>query len=187
MNLVKNDDEYGEKLIKLDFPARLLGEHEDCEAWYNHCISNDMKFLKGSYGTLVNKDFNKYFKLSRKQSAIDEIREEIPDSLLDHTNLFKSKIFRDVYVLTSSPYSDLTGETVADLGKLNVKTAIFNPKFLDYYGFISSTNGHPLCDVNYMFTFASSLQLQEIKRIIYETLGMLHPFELLFEKDRRDI
>lgn len=185
MNLVKNDDEYGEKLIKLDFPATLFGEHEDCEAWYNHCISNDMKFLKGSYGTLVNKDFNKYFKLSRKQSAIDEIREEVPDSLLDHTNLFKSKIFRDVYVLTSSPYSSLNDETVIELSKLNVKTGIFNPYFLNYSGFISSDADffNPLNHPNYMFTFASTQKLQEIKRIIYEDLRMFYPFKGLLKRD----
>ena len=156
----------------------------DKETEYNRFNTEDMEYLKGSI-ILVNKNFNKYFRKSRKQSAIDEIREEVPDRLLDHTSLFKSKIFRDVYILSSSPYSYLDDETVIELSKLNVKTGIFNPYFLNYGGFISSDvdSFNPLNNPNYMFTFASTQKLREIKRIIYEDLRMFYPFKGLLKRD----
>lgn len=178
------DSKYAKELVKLGFSDRLLTTPEDCETYVKHCNKYNMKFLKGSYGTIVHKDFGKYFKESNsrkircKLACINEEtgRSKI-DLSLDHTNLFKSKIEKDVYILTSSPYytspMDIQKETV----DYPYSVYAIHPVFLDYHIFTThSEMMHPFYDLSYAYTNANDEQMYEIDKTIYEDLGLYHSF-----------
>lgn len=188
---VLNDDvEYGWELINnYDFPENLFCDKKSPKVWLDYCRENNMKFLKGSYGTLVHKDFNKYFKVVNGRDLEEDIYLDLKrmlyddrgcgrynglDTLLDHTNLLQSTKYDDVYVWTSSPYNFLK---VAPLMECPFNSYLIHPNFIDYYGFIDRFNENkfklnPFFDVNYLFTTAHSLKMHEIVREIDEGTGL---------------
>lgn len=177
------DNKHRKELTELDFSENLLCTPEDCELWLNHCKEYNMKFLKGSYGTLVNKDFNKFFKKSNNRKMKDLLTEDCIDSLLDHTNLFKSKDVEDTYILTSSPYMVLRSNVFKMLEEYSYNVYVIHPLFLDYYVFPRrsivnkcSIVRHPLLDVNYMFTNAFQEDILEINKSIDSITGLGYPF-----------
>lgn len=183
------NSKHAKDLIKLDFPDRLCASPESCENWLAHCKKYNMKFLKGSYGTVVHKDFNEYFKNSKS----DKIRKELSceDILidgekislpLDHTNLLKSKIDNNVYILTSSPYYELNLDLIESIKNYPHDVYVINPNFLDYYSFIDEPSEklrHPLDGINYAFTNASETQIKSINDAIYNGTGLFGVFRKL--------
>lgn len=159
---VEMNEEYGGKLIELGFSPRLLCEPEFCKIWYEHCTKYNMKFLEGSYGTLVHKDFDKYFKVASKYKIMNNMCCEIPDVFLDHKNFIQSKLDKSVYILTTSPYHIFNWRNVQRLSKCNVSTLVINNQLLDYHGFVRHDIKIPLKDLNYAFTYASAEQIDNI-------------------------
>lgn len=174
---------YSEKLIGLDFSPRLICEPEDCKIWYEYCTEHNMKFLKDSYGSLVNKDFDKYFKVIDDDKIYDKLTEsmfeEIPNQFLDHKNLIQSRFDKSVYILTCSPYHILHDKDIRMLQECKYSTYIINPLLLNYYGFMTPVNRHPLWEMNYAFTNASEEQMYEISMDMKDTVRFA--FELLVE------
>ena len=176
------DSEYKKELVKLGFSERLLCSPKSCKIWVEHCKKYNMKFLKGSYGTMVHKEFDKYFKNSKSNKIRDQltckdklVNSKIIELRLDHTNLFKSKIEDDVYILTSSPYTSLNANLINDFKNYPYDVYVIHPNFLDYYAFVDKEPvgrlRHPLSEVNYAFTNASPEQMLNINRAIYEDLN----------------
>ncbi len=183
-----SDSKYSDELIKLGFSDRLITTPEDCKTYLEHCNKYNMKFLKGSYGTIVHNRFNDYFKKSsshKKEMEIKCANEFIGKSNinlpLDHTNLFKSKIDKSVYILTSSPYGSLDMNIINALRNYPYDSYIINPNFLDYYAFIRrvSEMRPPLWNVNYAFTNAPPEQIIEINKVIFEDIGVFLAFDYL--------
>ena len=183
-----SDSEYADELIKLDFPENLITNAEDCKMYHDHCNQYNMKFLKGSYGTLIHKQFGDYFKKSNSRKiklelkCANELTGKSNISLpLDHSNLFKSKINKSVYILTSSPYGSLDMETINNLKEYPYDSYIINPNFLDYHGFIGRVGEirPPLWDVNYAFTNANPEDILEINRVIYDDIKVFLAFDYL--------
>lgn len=164
---------YGKKLIgEYDFPDLLCSE-KDCEKYYNYCANNNMKFLKGTYGSIANKDFNKVFKISNNHEKYDQLSKNV--KLLDHDNLIYNPQEK-IYILTSSPYHSLYFN---DFNTYNYKVLIFNPFFFDYHAFIlDDRNQYPLTDINYGFTDATGDQLYDLSKMIREKTGVKFPFNL---------
>ena len=184
MSYTVANSKHAKELIKLDFPENLCATPESCENWLNHCQRYDMKFLKNSYGTLVHKDFNRYFKnsnslktrnkLTCKNELINGEKISLP---LDHTNLLKSKIDNDVYILTSSPYHDLNAYIINCIKNYPYDTYVIHPNFLDYYSFVDEPSEklrHPLNNINYAFTNATEAQIQIINDAIYKDTGLFN-------------
>ena len=139
-----------------------------------------MKFLKGSYGTLVHKQFEDYFKKSqsrkmgRKLQCITESGRCKTGVHFDHTNIFRSTLWKNVYVLTSSPYNSLSMSVMDTLHNYPYDVYVINPNFLDYHGFIGRYDcdmRHPLWDVNYAFTDAPESQIRDIEKTIVKTIN----------------
>ena len=141
-----NNCKHAKELIKLDWPENLLIGPDDCETYLKHCETYNMKFLKGSYGTIVHKQFNKYFKyISSRNDKEYEIQQKLTcgnglegnykvkgvNLDLDHVNLFQSKKYKDVYMVTSSPYNRLQTDGIKDYP---YGAYIIHPNFLDYHG-----------------------------------------------------
>ena len=181
------------ELKKLGFSGKLYASPKSCENWLNHCKKYDMEFLKESYGTIVHKNFNKYFKhipiKNDKQYEIqqnlkcgsglekDYSVENFDNMIFDHTNLLKSKITDD-YFLTSSPYSDFIYE-LQNIKNYPYNVYVVHNNFLDYYAFIDNENGylrHPLCELNYVFTKATKNNIKLINKTIYKDIGLFPVF-----------
>ena len=188
------DSEYADELIKLDFPENLITSAEDCEIYYNHCNHYNMKFLKGSYGTIVNQKFDKYFKICEIDDELFEIQQKLSckeglekdyhvDGVnlpLDHINLLQSKQYKDIYILTSSPYGNLNKHILKTLVQYPYDSYIINPYFLDYHGFISIGRlTSPLLHVNYAFTNGNYEDIVEISHKIYDDISLLIAFDYL--------
>jgi len=188
------DSEYKKELVKLGFSERLLCSPENCKIWVEHCEKYNMKFLKGSYGTIVHKNFNKYFKNSKSNKIRDQLtckdklvngeKIELP---LDHTNLFNSKLEENVYILTSSPYATLNANLINNLKNYPYDVYVIHPNFLDYHAFVDEGPvgklRPPLKEVNYAFTNASPEQILNINIAIYDDLGIF-VFQLLSEGNK---
>lgn len=178
-----SDCKCADELIKLDWPENLIISPEDCKIYLEHCNRYNMKFLEGSYGTIVHRQFDKYFKyISIRDDEEYEIQQKLTCGKgldgnykvkgvvldLDHVNLFQSKKYKDVYMVTSSPYNRLK---VGGIKDYPYGAYIIHPNFLDYHGFIERFDlkmRHPLWDVNYAFTNATEEQLYEIEKEMLE-------------------
>ena len=189
------DSKYADELIKLDFPENLITSAEDCEVYHNHCNKYTMKFLNGSYGSLVHQKFDKYFKVCAIDDELFEIQQKLSckDGLgtnyhvegvylpLDHLNLLQSKHYKDVYILTSSPYGSLDKNILKTLNQYPYDSYIINPNFLDYHGFIGRVSEirPPLWDVNYAFTNGNPEDIIEINHKIYDDIKVFLAFDYL--------
>ena len=189
------DSEYKSELVKLGFSERLLCSPESCERWVEHCKKYNMKFLKGSYGTMVHKNFNKYFKEAKsnkiKEQLMCKYDDEVKiDSLFDHTMLFKSKIEKDAYILTSSPYAYLNENIFNQIRNYPYDIYVIHPNFLDYSAFVDNNPvgalRSPLSNINYAFTNASPEQILNINTVIYDELETF-VFQFLSSKVSADL
>lgn len=190
-----SDNIHSKDLVKLGFPKNLCTSPESCEILLEHCKKYDMKFLKGSYGTLVHNDFNKYFKVSQNNKIEDLLKckdiliDGEPLNLpLDHIKLFKSKIEDDVYILTSSPYDSLNRNMFNRIKDYPYSVYIVHPNFLDYISFVDmgpvGALRQPIENINYAFTNASPEQMLNINKVIYDNLDLNNfVFEFLSEGD----
>lgn len=187
-----SDNIHSKDLVKLGFPKDLCTSSESCEILLEHCKKYDMKFLKGSYYTLVHKDFDKYFKVS-KSNKIRELLtcKDLNENInlpLDHVNLFKSKIEDDVYILTSSPYDpSLNINLFNQIKSYPYSIYVIHPNFLDYAAFVDrdpvGALRNPLSNMNYAFTNASADQILNINQVIYGDLDTF-VFEFLIDGSR---
>lgn len=158
MYTVKHNSKYGEKLIEMNFSPNLCASPNDCEDWYNHCKEKNMVFLKGSYGTLVHKDFTKYFQRSKTDKTVHELL-GIPKSEsfggLDHQNKFYFKPDSSIKMITSSPYNGYAPYLFQGLKYSDYSLYVIHPNLLDYYAFVCRTDSkydkHPLAELNYAF------------------------------------
>ena len=176
--------EYSKELHDLDFP-NLFCQESDPELYLKHCEMYDMKFLKGSYGTIVHKDFKDFFKRRRSLKAEDVKKRLVSDTnareLLDHYNVLESMIYRNNYVVTTSPYNDLMKDTRDILEEYPYQAYIINPNFLDYYGFLPDDGKHPrlrnpLYSVNFAFTDLSEDCMEQINKLIHDRTGIFKAF-----------
>lgn len=178
------DSKYADELIKLDFPENLITTAEDCKMYVDHCNKYNMKFLKGSYGTIVHQKFDKYFKGSnsnKMKEKLMDIENGYGQTIdFDHSNLFKSKIDKQVYMLTASPYGYLNiRDTINALKNYPYDVYVINPNFVDYHGFLHRLDvpmRHPLFDVNYAYTNASISQWREIEQKIFHEIEVFPIF-----------
>jgi len=176
-NYTIRDSSYAKELIKLGFDKDRLTSPEGSERLFKYCTNHNMKFLKGSNGLLIHKDFDKYFTLTTSSKKWDELsgisntdKCVIP---LDHANLFRCKLDKSIYMLTSSPYGWLDYHIMDGLRKYEYDTWIINPSLLNYYGFVENTQVyHPLNLVNYMFTDSPQGKINEIASSIREGTGI---------------
>ena len=175
---------YSKALHDLDFP-NLICEEREPELYWKHCEMYDMKFLKGSYGTIVHKDFKDFFKRRRGLKAEDVTKELVSDTnareLLDHCNVLESRHFPGKYVVTSSPYNDLEKDTRDILEEYPYQAYIINPNFLDYHGFIIEVCKrprlrNPLDSPNFAFTKLSTKEMGIINDAIYDRTGIFNAF-----------
>ena len=189
------DSRYADDLIKLDFPAELYTSPKDCETYLKHCNQYNMKWLTGSYGSIVHKEFGRYFnyipirndeqyeiqqKITCKKGLDDDYSIDGVNLELDHVNLFQSKLYDEVYLVTSSPYGSLNMYVINNLKKYPYGSYVIHPNLLDYHGFIGRFDErlrHPLWDLNYVYTNASSEQMIEISEQIANDIdGVFPPF-----------
>lgn len=176
------DSEYADELIKLGFSDRLLTTPEDCKTYVEHCNNYNMKFLKGSYGTIVNENFDKYFKesksnkMKRELMGITETGRRKFNIDFDHVNLFRSTIDKRVYILTSSPYYTSTLDIMQESTDYPYNVYAINPLFLDYHIFTTHTKMHPLYDMSYCYTNATDEQMYNIDKTIFEDIRLFHSF-----------
>lgn len=175
---------YAKKLHALDFPNLFCGE-SDPELYLKHCEMYDMKFLKGSYGTIVHKDFKDFFRRKKGMICEDVKKELVSDTnareLLDHYNVLESRHFPRKYVVTSSPYNDLEKDTRDILEDYPYQAYIINPNFLDYHAFIIEECKrprlrNPLDSPNFAFTKLSTKEMGIINDAIYDRTGIFNAF-----------
>ena len=173
------DCEKADELINIyDFPPNLLVDNEYCEKIYGHCKKYGMKFLKGSYGTIVHKDFDKQFKTISK--GFDHLEDEtIKDKVLDHSNLIQCKQNKDITLLTSSPYLTLREDRFGIFLNYPYKVYVINPNYLDYIEFARQFYGKvrvPMQYMNYAFTDACEVDMMVLNDHIYEETGLFPTF-----------
>ena len=186
MYTVEKDDVYGEKLIELGFSPKLICSPENCQTWYNHCKEHNLKFLDGSYGSLVHEDFDEYFSLCDDDEVLDYYKGIVPDYLQDHLELIRSKDDESVCILTSSPYHILSGDDISALRGIGLDTYVFTPLFFDYYGFVTFDSYHPLHCLTFGFSSGGTEQMLGIGQRIAEGTG-LFPFTLLVDNEKKTI
>lgn len=179
------DDNHAEELIRLGFKPTLCTSPEGCENLLNHCKQHNMKFLKNSYGTLVHKEFNKYFQKSESKKMwkqlknVDNWYDSSTGYVFDHTNLFRYKLDKDIFILTSSPYGSMDSKVMNELREHPCDVYVIHPNFLDYLGFVEhedTDNNHPLYQVNYAFTNASEEQMNKINHDLKDGIGLYKVF-----------
>ena len=189
---ILGQNKHAKELVNLGFSDRLITTPEDCEIYLDHCKKNDMKFLKDSYGTMVHKNFNKFFKKSKNNRIFNKLgltelgaiqQNRNIHRLMDHTNLLRSQIYKNVYVLTSSPYMILNQIVFEIIKEYPYNVYVINPNFLDYIAFVTHEHRewHPLSNLNYAFTEASQEQMLTINKAISEEIGVYNAFTLLKE------
>ena len=187
------DSRYADDLIKLDFPAELYTSPKDCETYLKHCNKYNMKWLTGSYGSIVHKEFGRYFnhiprrnyeqyeiqqKITCKKGLDDDYSIDGVNLKLDHVNLFQSKLYEEVYLVTSSPYGSLNMYVINNLKKYPYGSYVIHPNLLDYHAFIMNSDErlrHSLLDFNYVYTNASSQQMNEISEQTYHHIDGVFP------------
>lgn len=179
------DSKYSKELIKLDFPSNLLTDTKQAKDFLDYCKENDMKFLKGSYGTLVHKEFDKYFRFSENRKlelelqGIDELTGKSNFDLnLDHDNFFEFKIKKDMHILTSSPYDTVPNDIRKETKDYPYNVYAINPYFINYIGYIEHKKFHPFYDLSYAYTSNSNDEINQINEVIYSDLGILVFLEL---------
>lgn len=179
---------YAKELMNLGFSDRLITTESDCEMYLEHCKKYDMKWLGNSYGTIVHKDFDKFFTYI---DVIEKDKEyEIYQDLLqrekgymfrilDHKIFLKFKNSKDDYMVTSSPYKMLDVNVLNALQEYPYNVYIVHPDFLNYYGFLGGSNSvirHPLYEVTYAFTTVNSDNMHQLNLDIKEETGIYDAF-----------
>lgn len=176
MMLLK-DDKHSKELMSLGFPETLFATHDYCEKLLKHCTTYDMVFLKGSYGTIVNKDFHKHFK---RISDIEGKEQLFPHGdLSDHTNLLQTRKGKPIHIVTSSPYTFLDEKLWEQLKEYPYNAYTINPKLLDYIHFAYESYGdirEPLMFINYAFTDATPQQMMDLNNSILLDTGIYASF-----------
>lgn len=161
--LVK-DSKYSNVLQRRGFPSTLCASEYSCEKWANFCKKSNMKFLKGSYGTLVHKNFEKYFDRFKRFKQLQD-RLDLPDYVLDHANGLISKI-NDVDIITSSEHY-ISYNFLCDYPH---SIYIINGNFLEDYRFTR---------MNLAYTDAPQENIDEINQTIYKDTGIWKTFTQL--------
>lgn len=176
---------YADELIKLGFSDRLCCNEENCKQYLDYCTKYNMVWFNNSYGTIVHKDFDKYFKEADRNS--DEGFKMWQDlslkeknymfALLDHTN-FICTVDTNEYIITSSPYQTLDDNILQNLMKYPYNVYIIHPRFLNYHVFVSRFMDieHPLYGVNYAFTKISNEDIWELNMKISEDINIFPAF-----------
>ena len=181
--LLKNT-KYAKELRELGFSNGLYCSSEDCEKYLNYCKENNMIWFNDSYGTIVHKDFGRYFfEVSLNDEEEYNLFKEYQKGLsehktLDHVNFLINKHNDDnVYILTSSPYFVANTDNFTNY-KYHVY--VIHPQLLTYHAFIAKEDDkaleNPLCNVSYAFTNASDDEMAFINKILYEDLGIFMAF-----------
>ena len=181
------DCKKADELINIyDFPPNLLVDDKYCEKIYGHCKEYGMKFLKGSYGTIVHKDFDKHFKKTEKDYG-HLADKTLKGRILDHSNLMQYKGEDEIVILTSSPYMTLDEIVFKDLMEYPYSAYVINPNFLDYIEFARQSYGkvrNPVSDINYAFTEATLSQMLKLNERIYKDIGVFPTFIPLKVKEK---
>lgn len=175
---------YADELVKLGFSERLYCAPEDCKIYLEHCNKNNMIWLDGSYGTIVNEKFNNFFNkvdsMSDKEYSIyNDLRRDDIYYLLDHTNFLKLVDNENDYILTSSPYKMFNVNIINILKKYPYNVYIIHPNFLTYHAFILGDPlyiGHPFYKLNYAFTKVDNEIMIELNKKIYDSTGVPEAF-----------
>lgn len=165
---------YAKKLGKYGFNPRLCASEVDCEEWLDFCKKNDMVWLKGSYGTLVHKNFNKYFirlancdeskKAGVDLGYVDDIGQILIN--LNHSNILKSTL-NGIYMITSSPnYIDFR-----QIEKYPYKVYMIHPALLEDYA-MDGKISLAFCNTKYD-------EISEINEAIYEDIGIYRAFRYI--------
>ena len=169
--------EHAEELIRLGFSPNLYANHDFCEKILDHCNRYDMKFLEHSYGTIVHKDFNKYFKLI----SFDKARHLMPKNgeLADHINALQCKTNKNIKMITTSPYLTFHRGIYSFIEEYPYDVYALNPNFMDYMAF--ATGNHkivrlPFMDITYAFTDADAEELEELNKAIYKDINIFPTF-----------
>ena len=151
---------YAKKLGKYKFSETLCASLEDCEDWYNHCKEHNMVFCNGTYGTLVHKNFSKYFKLSTMSTrkvpkilGVDKFAPHNPSKVMDHVNIFYWRDDSSMKMITTSPYSYFKPSMFDGIEDSEYSVYAIHPNLLDYYAFVCRDykNKHPFGDISYAF------------------------------------
>lgn len=180
------DCKQGNELINLGFPENLLVDDEDCERLLEHCKKHDMEFLKGSYGTIVHKSFNKHFKKTEKDYG-HLADKTLKGRILDHSNLMQYNGEDEIVILASSPYMTLDESVFKDLMEYPYSAYAINPNFLDYIEFARQSYGkvrNPVSNINYAFTEATSSQMLKLNEEIHKDIGVFPTFIPLKVKEK---
>ena len=89
-----------------------------------------------------------------------------------------AKFLVDNTSITSSPYGSLNMYVINNLKKYPYGSYVIHPNMLDYHAFIMNSDErlrHPLLDLNYVYTNASSEQMNEISEQIYHDIDEVWP------------
>ena len=160
---------YAKKLGRYEFPSNLCSTKELCEKWLDFCKRNKMKWLEGSYGTLVHKEFDKYFTNTKRETERDILTElgfYDDASLLNHSNSLESNI-NDVIMVTSSPnYLEMNR-----IKNYPYTVFIIHPSLLEDY---------TLSGINIAFANMTWNELMEINEAIYEGIGIYGAFRSFY-------
>ena len=176
---------YANKLVELGFSDRLCCTSEDCQKYLEYCQENNMVWFDDSYGTIVHKDFHKYFK---KADRSDDKGYSVWQKLslkekgymfriLDHSNFIQT-IDENEYMITSSPYMTLDVNVLKNLITYPYDIYVIHPNFLNYHRFIlrESNIKHPLDEVSYAFTNISDEKMKKLNVKISKEIGIFHAF-----------
>lgn len=179
---------YAKELMNLGFSDRLNTTESDCKMYLEHCKKYNMKWLGNSYGTIVHKDFDKFFEYIDviKKDKEYEIYQDLSQRekeymfyILDHKIFLKFKNSKDDYMITSSPYKMLDVNVLNALQEYPYNVYIIHPNFLNYYGFLGGLNnviGHPLYEVTYAFTTVDVNNMHQLNLDIQEETGIYEAF-----------
>lgn len=154
---------YAKQLSKYGFPNNLCTYPSQCEKWIEFCQKCDMKWLKGSYGTLVHKNFDRHFTTVKSRSlAEQDLIEELYPRDANHSNIIKSKV-TDTIMITSSPnYIDLSL-----LENYPYDIFIIHSSLLEDYA---------MNKINLAYCNASLNEIDHINDAIYNTIGLYGAF-----------
>lgn len=164
------------KLQKLGFSPNLFCSPDEPSIWLKHCEMYNMKWLKNSYGTIVHKDFTKFFKKVDNAQA-RKVEEKLCLSVLkDHTNLLECRLYPRQYIVTYSPYGPYDPYS-KEIKEYPYDLYVINPNFLDYYAFVQDGKLRNVNDkINFAVTLMEPEQIEFINNAIYEVTGLFEVF-----------
>ena len=142
----------------------------------DHCTRNKMKFLTGSYATIVHMAWDNYFQLAENEETGEYLQPK-NTAFMDHMNLICT--YNGHTILTSSPYMTLYEGMFPLITEYEYDIYAVNPLVMDYLEFAKTSYDkirEPLTDITYAFTDAPRIGITHINEKIWDDLNIYPTF-----------